>query len=271
MYNFIKKLSDKEVFVRDISVWGAKPNPQQFICKKGQKMIDRLFYVVKGNFFLENKNGSKIVASKGDVLYLPADVEYVSYWNTDEEGYSISFSFILQDKSGSHLPLSDSVVLAVQDKNGELYAIFKSALDEYINNQNFAYFRLNSIFYEIFYLILNNMQRKILKNDKLTREIYEAIIYLNDNYMSDVTTEQLAKISGLSTSVFRRRFKANSGISPMKYKRKLCLKKAQQMLKSGNYTVSEISEILNCSDISHFSKLYRAEFAKNPSEDIPKN
>ena len=48
------------------------------------------------------------------------------------------------------------------------------------------------------------------------------------------------------------------------------MQSAREMLKSGYHTVSEVSESVNCTDISHFNKLYKAEFGINPSEDIPK-
>lgn len=271
LYNVIQKLSDKEFYAQDICVWSAVPDPKQYVCRIGQKNINRLFYIVAGTFYLKNKDGSEIVASKGDILYLPCDVEYVSYWDESEEGYYISLNFLLYDRKGDLMLLSQKVEYVTKDIKGELYTLFKTALEEYVKNQSFAYLRLRSLFYEVIYEISRNIQKRILKDDKATSEIYKALIYLNDNYMGDVTTEQLAKICGLSLSVFRRRFKVNSGMSPMKYKLKLRLKHAQQMLESGSYTVSEVSEILNCSDISHFNKLYKAEFSKNPSEDIPKN
>ncbi len=271
LYSVIEKLFNKEFSVQEISVWTAIPDPKLYYCKIGQKRINRLFYISKGTFYLKNSDLSEITASKGDILYLPCDVEYISHWDEREEGHYISLNFLLFDKKGEPLLLSDKVEHIAKDKKGDLYTLFKTALEEYVKNQSFAYLRLQSLFYEVVYEISRNIQRRILKDDKATSEIYKAIIYLNDNYMGDVTTEQLAKMCGLSLSVFRRRFKANSGMSPMKYKLKLRLKHARQMLKSGSYTVSEISELLSCSDISHFNKLYNAEFSKNPSEDIPKN
>ena len=271
LYNVIQKLSDKEFYVQDISVWSAIPDPKRYVCRIGQKNINRLFYIVAGTFYLKNKDGSQIVASKGDILYLPCDVEYISHWDESEEGYYISLNFLLYEKKGNSMLLSQKVEYVTKDRKGELYTLFKTALEEYVKNQSFAYLRIRSLFYEVIYELSRNIQRRSLKDDKATSEIYKALIYLNDNYMGDVTTEQLAKMCSLSLSVFRRRFKANTGMSPMKYKLKFRLEHARQMLRSGSYTVSEVSEILNCSDISHFNKLYNAEFSKNPSEDIPKN
>ena len=64
--------------------------------------------------------------------------------------------------------------------------------------------------------------------------------------------------------------KKYNGISPLKYKNKLKMKHAKELLKSGLYTVSEVAEIVNCTDISHLNKLYKAEFGTTPSNDLVK-
>ena len=41
---------------------------------------------------------------------------------------------------------------------------------------------------------------------------------------------------------------------------------AKDMLESGVYTVTEVSDIMNCTDLSHFNRLYSSVFGINPSE-----
>ncbi len=264
----MKKLFNCEFSVQDVSVGTYASNPNPYIGVKGAKKTDRLFYCIKGDFFLKNKDGSEIKASKGDIIYFPRDAEYVSQWDAFEEGSSISLKFVLYDKKGNLILLSNRVEHITHDKKGKLLTLFKIALNEYLNNQSFAVFKMKSHFYEVLYAVLRNIQCEELKHNERAADIYRAIVYLNDNYMGDVTTEELAEMCGLSLSVFRKKFKENSGISPMKYKQKLRLNHARQMLKTGDYTVSEVSDLLNCTDASHFNRLYNAEFLKNPSEDI---
>ncbi len=268
MYTVIEKLFIDEFSAQNISVSEYGANPNVYVGMKGAKTADRLFYCVKGNLFLKNKDGSEIKASKGDIIYFPRDAEYVSYWES-EEGGSISLKFLIYNKQGNHILLFNNVEYVTKDKTGELYALFKKSLNEYLKNQSFAVLKLKSYFYEILYAISTKVERSELKNNEKTADIYRAVIYLNNNYMDDVTTEELAEICGLSLSVFRKKFKIHSGISPMRYKQKLRLNHAKQLLQTGDYTVSEVSNLLNCADVSHFNKLYNAEFSKNPSEDFP--
>ena len=87
IYESLKLVEKGETIVRNIVLYSEIANPSVYICKKGEKQYDRIFYVKKGNFFLQNSgSGGKCVeAGKGSVIYLPYDVEYKSYWNTKSE------------------------------------------------------------------------------------------------------------------------------------------------------------------------------------------
>ena len=155
------------------------------------------------------------------------------------------------------------------DPKGELYALFNGALECYVHAERFAELRLQGYFYDILYGIVKQVERRRLKQEEDVGQIYKALIHLNDHYMSEVTAEELAAMCGMSVATFRRLFKKYKQTSPLKYKNHLRMLHAREMLQSGLYTVSEICELVNCTDLSHFNKMYRAEFGINPSADMP--
>ena len=242
--------------------------PAKQNCCKGNKMFDRFFYVVSGEINIRNNDGTSLNAPAGTVIYLPCDVEYFSYWSEQEEGQYITLQFMLKDDDNNHLPLADASVIAAKDKNGELYSLFLKAYAEYIQHGEFIGGRLKQLFFEIFYVILKQINRAEYKKKKYSAEIYKAIIYINDNFMYEVEVEKLAQMCGLSITTFRRLFKLQTGTSPIKYKNRLKLLHAQDMLRSGLYNVSEVSTLLGCCDTAYFNKIYRQEFGVNPSEEL---
>ncbi len=254
--------------IRKIVVYAGTPNPKRYVCTVGHKTFDRFFYVTKGCFHIRNKSGIELTVRPGMILYLPTDVEYESYWDETAEGGFVSFNFMLFDSDGQPLKLSDEVELVADDKSGELYHLFRRALEEYLRYEKFVEMMLQSYFYRIVHAIVRQDERKKLKQQEDARVIYKAMLYLNDHYMEESTTEQLAAICGLSAATFRRIFKKYNNMSPLKYKNHLRMVHAQEMLQSGFYTVSEVADLINCTDLSHFNKLYRGEFGINPSEDI---
>lgn len=237
----------------------------RFTCQKGDKLMERLFYVTKGVFHIKEKGGEEINASAGTLLYLPSDVEYDSRWDNNSEGAYIAFNYLLYDLSGNALHLSDRIMVAAVDKNGEFHRLLSDSADTYVRHEKYADLALQSQFYKLLYNMFRQQERKSIRADKNLAEIYKAIIYLNDNYMSDVTTEQLAKMCNISDTTFRRIFKKHMSVSPMKYKQTLRMNRAKDMLESGVYTVSEVSELMKCTDPSHFNRLYYSAFGINPS------
>ena len=245
------------------------PNHQKVICRVGDKVFDRYFYVTKGTIYIQNKYGEEVVANAGTIVYLPADVEYVSHWDVTVKGGYISFNFELEDLNRKHMELADVSVAVARDKSGNIQSLFERAHEYYMQHEKFANLKLISLFYRITYAIFKEIDRKNYKEEQTAHEIYKAMVYLNDNYMSKVTTEELATMCNVSEATFRRLFKEHNGVSPVKYKNHLRMFHAKDMLRSGYYTASEVSDIMGCSDLSHFNKLYRSEFGVNPSEEIP--
>ena len=133
-----------------------------------------------------------------EVVYLPADVEYVSYWDVTVKGGYISFNFELEDLNRKHMELADVSVAVAMDKSGNIQSLFERAHEYYMQHEKFANLKLISLFYRITYAIFKEIDRKNYKEKQTAHEIYKAMVYLNDNYMSKVTTEELATMCNVS-------------------------------------------------------------------------
>lgn len=265
----IKAICEGGCYIQQIAILEGKVNTKRHTCKKGEKVMDRFFYITNGVFHICEIGGKEIVATEGDLLYLPADVEYTSFWEQMEGSTYISFIYNLYGLKGEMLHLNSNITPLISDKNGEIYKLLKQCVDSYIKNEKYAGLALQSQFYKLLYTVLRRENRKAIKRDKKTSEIYRAIVYLEDNYMFEITTDELAEMCNMSVATFRRMFKKYKRISPMKYKQQLRMAHAKNMLESGVYTVSEVAEIMGCTDLSHFNRQYFSEFSINPSVSKP--
>ncbi len=267
----IEAINKGNCSVGKISVFFGTPNKIRYSRSIGELPFDRFFHINRGSFSLINKSGTKISAGAGNIIYLPADVEYESYWEKPEEGEYILFGFTLLNDIGQRISFSNEAILILKDKNAGLNNSFSDAYKKYTEYGLYANIELQSDFFHILYTILRLREKNSLKHGDSSKEIYKAMLYLNNNYTSDITSEKLASMCNLSPTTFRVLFKKYNNASPIKYKNHLRMNHAKEMLSSGLYTVSEVSEIVNCYDLAHFSKLYKNEFGVNPSQDIPKS
>lgn len=93
--------------------------------------------------------------------------------------------------------------------------------------------------------------------------------YLEKNLTSDtMSVESLAAELGMSTSSLYRKVKGLSGLSPNDFIRISRLKKAVQLIQSGETRVNDIAFRVGFSSPTYFSTCFQKQYGKTPSEFI---
>ena len=92
------------------------------------------------------------------------------------------------------------------------------------------------------------------------KEVVEANVYNNFNL------DELAALTHLSLSTFKREFVKHYGSSPAKYIKRRKLQRAGKLLKSTQLRVSDIAFDCGFVDLAHFSKSFLKEFNYSPSD-----
>lgn len=122
------------------------------------------------------------------------------------------------------------------------------------------------LFELLFYLAGSDDQ--ILEQVLDLREHYRSNITntVEENIMNSLSLNQLAVLAGRSLSSFRRDFLAIYNMPPSQWIRKKRLEKAQELLASTTMTVTDICYTLGFENIAHFSRLFKSEFGRPPTE-----
>lgn len=92
--------------------------------------------------------------------------------------------------------------------------------------------------------------------------------FLEQNYMNDLSMEEIANYTGRSLSTFKRDFKKYSSLSPQKWLIRRRLEAAHELINKGGRKVSEICYDVGFKNLSHFSKIYKEMFGVTPTEKI---
>lgn len=90
--------------------------------------------------------------------------------------------------------------------------------------------------------------------------------FLNNNYMNDLSMEEIANYTGRSLSTFKRDFKKYSDLSPQKWLIKRRLEAAHELLSNGKKKVSEVCFDVGFKNLSHFSKIYKEAYGYAPTK-----
>ena len=80
-----------------------------------------------------------------------------------------------------------------------------------------------------------------------------------------LTIENLAKRVGLNPNKLQMGFKTIFQLTVNKYIRRKRLERAKLLLKTTDFSISQISEEIGISSVSYFSKIFREEYGEKPS------
>lgn len=90
--------------------------------------------------------------------------------------------------------------------------------------------------------------------------------FLENNYMYDLTVEEIAHFTGRSLATFKRDFKKISNLSPQKWLIEKRLKTAYDMLKNDHKKVSDVYLEVGFKNFSHFSTAFKRRYGFSPSK-----
>lgn len=94
----------------------------------------------------------------------------------------------------------------------------------------------------------------------------DLMAFMNDNYMYDLSMEDLANYTGRSLSTFKRDFKKLTNATPQKWLIDKRLTEAHRMLLEGNNRkVQDVMNSVGFSNPSFFSRSYKAKYGYSPT------
>ena len=206
-------------------------------------------------------NNERLMIKPNVIRFLPKGDcnKYVVERSEGGECIDICFS--------SNLPLSDKAfVFEVQ--NEKIATLFKKIFSRWVQKSEGYYLECISILYKI----LAEMQKKTYLPENLFEKIKPAIDFIQHNFLSQdtITAEKLVSLCGISYSYIKRIFALKFNISPKRYILQLKMNYACDLLRHGEHTISQISEICGYSDIYTFSHQFKTEFGLSPTDFIKK-
>ncbi len=116
-------------------------------------------------------------------------------------------------------------------------------------------------------ILLLSLYTDLLTADGGVRDpaVLRLLDFIRASFRRPFTAEELAAISSLSPSSFRRRFREAMGMSITEYRDTLRMEAACEMLGSRAYTPKEVARELGYTDVHHFTKVFAAKIGIPPA------
>ena len=94
--------------------------------------------------------------------------------------------------------------------------------------------------------------------------ITQAISFIEHNYQSDITVEDIAEQTGLNRSYFGKVFKHIAGKSPQQYLIAFRMKKAAELLKLTALSIADVGRAVGYPNQLHFSRAFKNVYGISP-------
>jgi len=237
-----------------------------------------LLYLYSGEQVIEDRN-KKITIKAGECAFIRRNHRLMMYKNSkgDElyKGISLTFNRSILREFYNKLNKADIPQnISIPEKNvfkikprADITSLFQSLtpyFDEDIKpTEGVAHLKLH----EGIYALLNNSEvyYPILFDFTEPWKV-DILEFLDDNYMDDLTMEQIAAYTGRSLATFKRDFKKISNLTPQKWLIKKRLEAAYIKLKEEKKKVQDVYIEVGFKNPSHFSTAFKKQYGIPPTE-----
>lgn len=252
---------------------------------------NQVWYVMKGccNHWIGENCHS---LTRGDIFVLPPFVVHEIKVTSDEEvkiiGCEFSNGFINenlpQGDEGSSLfdfAYLEPFLVSTEHVRPRLHLAGKALikveelmcemLDEYVSESRYYELNIKADLLKLLAIVAreyekNSSSENIELFDRYRESINSAILYVNENYSSKISIDDICRIAMMSSSYFSHIFKQITGKTFVEYVNDLRIHKAMEILEKSATTISDICFEVGFNDITHFNRVFKKEMGLSPRQ-----
>ena len=206
----------------------------------GLFQVDNVVYPIgRNDFVIVNSGTAHTEKSTGNVPleYISVGVENISF---SFEGNKEHLIFHCDSKQQDLLFYMNTMLLELENNEKESDRICQDLLEvliiKLIRRTNFAF--------------------EVSPATRINRECVKLKRYMDSNYTTEITLDKLAGISHLNKYYLVHVFNKYCGCSPINYLCKVRIKASQELLRSTDYSISDIAQCTGFSSQSYFAQCF---------------
>jgi len=213
-------------------------------------------------------DGRKYELKKGDMMFF-APMQYHAQSGTG--GEPLAFLTVTFEVSRGDLKLLADRILHA---DADMYRTMKLILSEYREDSMYSGEMILSALMQALILSLRSLRRETIGGavpsslaDKTKNDIVRRCMQIIDeNLESRITLELLARKVCVSTSYVSKLFRSETGMGVSIFIRERRLERAKELIRSGKYTITQISDMMGFCSVTYFSTEFKKKFGMTPSD-----
>jgi AraC-like DNA-binding protein len=250
------------------------PSHHYFNFATGRRLSEyQILYISRGEGYFESENTNIRKIKAGDVFILFPNIWH--RFKPDEsigwDEYWVEFDgdFIEHFRSNEFLNPNNPVVsVGLLDALADDFMQIINLINE--ERPGFQYIA-SGILLHILGQILAAKKYQLFEGKKIEIQIKEAKLIIHENMHTTICQKDISNQIGMGYSLYRKKFKEYTGISPTQYQINLKVNKAKDLLITTNGTLKEIAENIGFDSPDYFFRLFKKKTGFTPSEFRDKN
>lgn len=213
----------------------------------------------KGRYMIGNKTYPAIM---GDLFYVPPGLGNTILADLEDPFLLSGIEFTLQDQSAQNraalagLPHKTNIL-----KNGFLIDTIQQMVKEYQIGRMYSSQICSGLLGSLVMKLLQNQVTGGLDQDQIKVQILD---YIVEHMQAGVTHQELSRVFACHKSTVNRILTVSTGMSLKNYLIDLRLKKAGELLKYSNKSMSEIAELCGYQSSIFFSRQFKQKMGVTP-------
>lgn len=211
---------------------------------------------------------AKALDGEPDLRYLTLVNDGLARWN---EPFQVALSYVADpDACSPHedgdliaFPYVDCWIIAGQEGVAEYAA--RCGTSAVQHERRITYREWPAVFASL-HQELEERVEEWRQSRSFHASIRQAVSYLHDHYMDELTLETMSEQVHVSTAYFSRLFQKETGVTFTAYLTNLRLQQAKHLLSQTEYPVYEIAEKVGYRNTRYFMKLFKEAVGSTPTE-----
>ena len=261
----------EELRISDISVAsGVRPFGRTVDNSRGGRFLSGVLYIWSGEVTFWGDSGRTVVVTDGELVFLPKHKKYRMKYTSVSTTF-VLVNFDLYDRNNDEVALfSDITVIAKDDKTHKIARLAMNFELCGVSKTVEAVLRKKELMYRLLGIVYSQKSSP-LKEIEVSSQIADGVLLLEQTYLENRQISEYAAASHVSENTFRTLFKKQFGLSPLKYRNRLRVERARELLGEAGFTVAEAAYASGFENVGYFCRCYRQIFNQSPGDSKKEN
>lgn len=263
--------AEQEICISSVTVMsGIRPAGRSVDHRAHGRRKNGLLYLWEGCARFAVDGAAPLNVGTGDLVFIPKGYRYQMCYSRENTAF-VLVDLELSTPDGAPCVLFDHIRVLAHDGGSRHIAGMMAKLEQCSAAENAAaLFRRKELVYRLFSVVLGNNTPTESYQPKYAN-IVPGVLLLQQTYLENIPITAFAEACKISESSFRGLFTAQYGLSPIQYRNRLRVQRAQAILAEGSSTVAEAAYASGFENISYFCRYYKRIVGETPRETQQKS